>query len=329
MSGPSAPRHALPRHPHLIVNPRSGDGRAEREGLSDAARARGIVVHELVEGDDLRELARAVVDDGADALGMAGGDGSLGLVAEVAIARRVPFVCIPAGTRNHFARDIGLDRNDVIGALEAFRGELRTIDAARAGDRVFLNNVALGVYAEIVHEPGYRENKFGTTAEVLPEMLNGSRQPTAMSFRDPEGNCWDSAFLVLVSNNPYDLSNLIDFGVRNRLDLGCLGMAVIDASAATEFAGVAASAMFGRLERSSSFHHWTDSSFRIDSSADELFVGLDGEALTFPPPLEFRILPRALRILVPPGTAPPRGQRRPVFGRRTLVDLLEVARGRG
>jgi diacylglycerol kinase family enzyme len=324
----SAPDGELPRRPYLIVNPRSGDGKAERAGLTEAATQRGIEVHELGPGDDLQELARRAVEAGADALGMAGGDGSLGLVADIAMQHDLPFVCLPAGTRNHFARDIGLDRADLVGALDAYRGEHRRIDAARVGDRVFLNNVTLGVYAEIVHEPGYRENKVGTTSEVLPEMLNGSRQPTEMRFSDPEGHEWDSAFMVLVSNNPYDLVNISEFGVRARLDLGCLAVTVVDASAASEFAGVAASAMLGRLEQSASFHHWTNPTFTIESSADEVVVGLDGEALSFPPPLQFECLPRALRLLVPPGTAGPRGHKRQVFGRRTLVDLLAVAQGR-
>jgi diacylglycerol kinase family enzyme len=325
----SATEAARPRRPFLIVNPRSGDGKAEQAGLAQAATERGVEVHQLGPGDDLQDLARQAVDAGADALGMAGGDGSLGLVADIAMQHDLPFVCLPAGTRNHFARDIGLDRADLLGALDAFRGEHRRIDAARVAGRVFLNNVTLGVYAEIVHEPGYRENKMGTTSEVLPEMLNGSRQPTEMRFADPDGTSWDSAFMVLVSNNPYDLVNISEFGVRARLDLGCLAVTVVDATAASEFAGVAASAILGRVERSASFHHWTNPSFTIESSAEELFVGLDGEALSFPPPLRFECLPLALRLLVPPGTAGPRGHKRQVFGRRTLVDLLAVAQGRG
>jgi len=199
MTDPAGP---LPRRPFLIVNPKSGDGKAEQAGLADAATARGITVHELTEGDDLQDLAEQAAGEGADALGMAGGDGSLGPVADVAMRHDLPFVCLPAGTRNHFARDIGLDRADLLGALDAFTGVHRRVDAARVGHRVFLNNVTLGVYAEIVHQPGYRENKFSTTSEVLPEMLNGSRAPAEMRFADPEGNTWDSAFMVLVSNNP-------------------------------------------------------------------------------------------------------------------------------
>jgi diacylglycerol kinase family enzyme len=124
----------------LILNPRSGTGSPSAEELRDAARERGIDVHFLEEGDDLPEVARRA---NADVLGMAGGDGSLGPVAGVAIEQDIPFVCIPFGTRNHFARDIGLDRADPIGALAAFDGEERLIDVGRAGDRLFLNNVSL------------------------------------------------------------------------------------------------------------------------------------------------------------------------------------------
>ena len=116
--------------------------------LRAAAEAKGVRVHVLDEEDDPEELARAAE---ADALGMAGGDGSLAPVAAVAIERGVPFVCIPFGTRNHFARDIGLDRDDPLGALDAFRGTERSIDIGSVNGQFFLNNVSLGVYAELVH----------------------------------------------------------------------------------------------------------------------------------------------------------------------------------
>jgi diacylglycerol kinase family enzyme len=89
---------------------------------------------------------------------MAGGDGSQALVAAVAAERDIPFVCVPAGTRNHFVLDLGLDRKDVVGALDAYTdGVERRIDLARVGDRVFVNNVSLGVYAAIVQSDDYRD----------------------------------------------------------------------------------------------------------------------------------------------------------------------------
>jgi diacylglycerol kinase family enzyme len=106
------------RRPVLFVNPRSGDGKA---GLAERAREKGIEAVILAPGQDLDGLAREAVAAGADALGMAGGDGSLTIVAAVAAAQGIPFVCVPAGTRNHFALDVGADRHDVIGALDAYK----------------------------------------------------------------------------------------------------------------------------------------------------------------------------------------------------------------
>ena len=154
---PPAPVAPPPRRPWLLVNPRSGDGKAERLGLAEAARDRGVQVRLLEPGEDPAGLARAAVAAGADVIGMAGGDGSLGLVAAVAAEAGVPFVCVPAGTRNHFAHDLGLDRGAPLRALDAYdaeAGQERRVDLAAVGDRVFVNNVSLGAYAEMVHEPG-------------------------------------------------------------------------------------------------------------------------------------------------------------------------------
>ena len=111
----------------LIMNLKSGGGKAEKFRLVDECRARGIEPVVLQRGDDLLQLARDAIDRGADVVGMAGGDGSQALVASMAAEREVPMVVVPAGTRNHFALDIGLDRDDVVGALDAY-GEARESD---------------------------------------------------------------------------------------------------------------------------------------------------------------------------------------------------------
>lgn len=135
----------------LFVNPRSGDGVADSVGLVDAARRRGIETLVFDGDDDLAELAKRAIVDGADVIGMAGGDGSQALVASLAMEHDIAHVCIPAGTRNHFALDLGLDRDDVLGALDAFGpAHERRVDLAQVGDRVLVNNVSLGVYATIV-----------------------------------------------------------------------------------------------------------------------------------------------------------------------------------
>ena len=166
------PGASAPRQPVLFFNPRSGGGKAERFALADEARARGIEPIELKPGEDLETLVRGAVDRGADALAMAGGDGSQAIVAAIAAERGLPYACVPAGTRNHFALDLGVDRDDVVGALDAFvDGGERTVDLAEVNGRVFVNNVSLGLYAEAVQREGYRDAKLRTLLDTVPDML--------------------------------------------------------------------------------------------------------------------------------------------------------------
>jgi diacylglycerol kinase family enzyme len=238
---------------------------------------------------------------------MAGGDGSQALVASVAMRRDVAFVCVPAGTRNHLAIDLGLDRNDVVGALAAFGDATeRTIDLGMAGDRVFVNNVALGLYAKIVQSPEYRNNKVGTALEMLPQMLGPTAQPFTLRFIGPEGELHESAHLIMVGNGPYELSGRKGTGSRPRMDAGVLGILAL------RFDSSAAVARFLEMPpslRKRSFKgwmEWTATSFEVDSDKP-MEVGIDGEALLLDPPVSFRTLPNALRVRIPnraPGYSP-------------------------
>lgn len=291
----------------LIMNLKSGGGKVEQFGLVDECRRRGIEPVVLQPGDDLLELAQAAIDHGADVIGMAGGDGSQALVASVAMRADVPLVCIPAGTRNHFALDIGLDRNDVVGALDAF-GEAteRRIDLAEVGDRVFVNNVSLGVYAKIVQSPQYRDAKPQTTASMLPELLGPEAEPFDLHFVGPDGTRHDGAQIIQVSNNPYVLSSLAGFGSRARLDTGELGIAAAEIKGATDIAPFVAAESAGQLERFGGWTEWAAPTFTVESGRP-VEAGVDGEALQLDPPLLFRALPGAVRIRIPhsaPGYSP-------------------------
>src|SRR5262249_4703056 len=185
----------------LIINLKSGGGKAERFDLVGEARRRGVEPVILKRGDDLLKLAENAIERGADVLGMAGGDGSQALVATVASRRDVAHVCIPAGTRNHFALDLGLDRDDVVGALDAFTdGVERRIDLARVNERVFVNNASLGVYAKVVQSDAYRDAKLETWTRMLPDLLGPEAEPIDLEFTAPDGSNCDDAPLVLVSN---------------------------------------------------------------------------------------------------------------------------------
>ena len=159
-------------HGVLIMNLKSGGGKAERFHLEEECRKRGIEPVVLKPGNDLLDLARQAVDRGADVIGMAGGDGSQALVASIAVERGVPMVVVPAGTRNHLALDLGLDREDVVGALDAFGdARQRPMDLAEVNGHIFVNNVSLGLYATIVRSPEYRDAKVDTTLATLPRCL--------------------------------------------------------------------------------------------------------------------------------------------------------------
>ena len=295
------------RHGVLIMNLKSGGGKAEEFSLADECTARGIEPVVLQPDDDLLELARQAIDRGADVIGMAGGDGSQALVASVAMEADVPLVCIPAGTRNHFALDLGLDRDDVLGALDAFDEAVeRHIDLAEVNGRVFVNNVSLGVYAKIVQSPDYRDAKRRTTATMLPELLGPNAEPFDLHFTGPDGSRRDGAQIIQVSNNPYVLSSLAGFGSRARLDTGHLGIAAAEIHGATDIAAFVAAESAGQLERAGGWTEWTAPTFTVDSGGP-VEAGVDGEALLLDPPLDFRLLPAAVRVRIPtsaPGYSP-------------------------
>jgi diacylglycerol kinase family enzyme len=318
---------APPTRPWLLVNPRSGDGTAARVGLVDGARVRGISVHELVPGDDPAMLARDAVTAGADAVGVAGGDGSLGLIAAVAVELDVPFVCVPAGTRNHFAHDLGLDRADPLAALDAFTGPERRVDVGLVGERMFLNNVSLGAYADVVAEPGYRARKLATAHIVLQASVRGEHARLAVEFRDPDGRLHDEVLVLLVANNRYQLKHVSELGARDRLDDGVLQVSALRARTGAGLARVAAKAAFGPASRGAAWAQWETTALRVDSKLPDLPAGVDGETVMLSTPLEFRILPQVLRVLVP-STLPPRAPKPRPLSLSALRRLWAVAIGR-
>ena len=281
-----------PRRPVLFVNPRSGDGRAARAGVAERAREQGIEVVVLAPGQDLAVLANQAAAGGADALGMAGGDGSLAVVAATAAAHGIPFVCVPAGTRNHFALDVGVDRRDVTGALDAFTdGVERRIDVAEVNGRTFLNNVSLGVYGDAVRSPAYRDAKVRTLLETAAEVLGPSAEAPALRLLDDLGREHRHLALVLVSNNPYALDRPLARGTRPTLGGGQLGIIVLDAPGDSPGAP-------GRA--------WSTPRLEV-SAPGPVHAGVDGEAVDLGPPLRFAIRPSALRVRISvrhPGASP-------------------------
>ncbi|MEU2778258.1 diacylglycerol kinase family protein, partial [Streptomyces sp. NPDC007162] len=347
----------------VVMNPRSGGGKVARFGLAEKARAAGarVVLLDPAHHQDVAELARRALAEGADLLAVAGGDGTQALVAEVAARHDVPFVVIPAGTRNHFALDLGLDRDDPAAALEAFTDALELrVDLGYAAGRVFVNNASFGTYAAVVGDPGYRDAKLRTVLQMLPALLTG---PDAPRLRMRAGRRRAGGLqAVLVSNNPYRrLADPARPGLRESLDSGRLGVLGVcvdsSAGAARLLAGGRRSPAVTRLTtRKVVVDTDTDASpgpdpgtgtdagpgsgSGADGGADAFTgtgalgrggtvpAGIDGESVVLPAPVVCRIFPGALRVRVPrhrPG-APP--NRPPADWRRVLRLALTPRRRR-
>jgi diacylglycerol kinase family enzyme len=318
--------HLSAKNPVLFVNPKSGGGKATEADIAAIAAQRGIQVQILERGDDLTEMAANAIDDGADAIGVAGGDGSLGYVAVVTIDAEIPFICVPAGTRNHFARDLGLDRGDTVGALDAFDGEVRMLDYATVNGRVFLNVASLGLYAETVSNPAYRDAKMETARSTL-KALEASGTSFDLRFSDQIGRRHDTADLIMVSSGRYEIKGPpSDIGKRARLDQGQLGIVTLSAADPAAAIEVATLWAAGAIDRFPGWEQWEDSSFEVDSDST-VSIGVDGETVRIEPPLHFEIHAGAFPVAVPGGT--PKGPRVSPLGTVGSVgDLWSIAAGR-
>jgi diacylglycerol kinase family enzyme len=314
------PGAADPARPVLLFNPKSGGGKAERFKLADEARARGIKPIELTRHGDLEQLVRDAIADGADALAMAGGDGSQAIVAAIAAERGLPYACIPAGTRNHFALDLGVDRDDVVGALDAFvDGGEKRVDLAQVNGRVFVNNVSLGLYAEAVQREGYREAKLRTIFDTLPDAVGPEGKGLGLRWTGPGGSEHASAAAILVSNNRYRLGRAVGSGTRPRIDDGLLGITV---------AGGPTGRGDGRRLPQRPWREWSAPQFEVRADG-AIPAGIGGEALVLQAPLRFCIRPRVLRVRIArahPGASPSMAMPASTLG--TVRVVLAIAAGR-
>ena len=293
-----------PRRPFLIMNPRSGGGKVVRFGLKDKAEALGATVA-LLEGPgpvDVAALARQAVAEGADLLGVAGGDGTQALVAGIAAEHDLPLLVISAGTRNHFALDLGLDREDPARCLDALvDGVELHVDLGFIGGRPFVNNASFGAYAVVVQSPAYRDDKAGTTLDLLPELLVGHRGPRLVARAGKVTVVGPQA--VLVSNNVYGMGDLAGLGRRARLDRARLGLFAVTVASVVQAIGLLAGTRLRGLARLAA------PEIVVDADAAQIPVGVDGEALMLDTPVHCTIRPAALRVRVPrdrPGVPDPK-----------------------
>ena len=302
---PERPAEPPARHPYLIMNPKSGGGKVEKFDLKRKAEELGAEVF-LIGGSepvDVAKVAREAVAQGADLLGVAGGDGTQALVAGIAAQHGIPFVVISAGTRNHFALDLGLNRDDPSACLGALSDgvELR-VDLGMINGQVFVNNASFGAYAEVVETPAYRGDKLNTTLNLLPDLLQGQRG-ARLSARAADDTEFRSPQALLVANNPYGTGDIAGLSRRARLDAGLLGVIGVKVRNVQQ----AVDLLRGR--RAVGVRVLSTKKIEITADAPQIPVGVDGEALSMSTPVVCTISPGALRVWVPrdrPGIVPPK-----------------------
>jgi len=303
---PEHPAQPPARHPYLIMNPRSGGGKVTKFDLKRKAEDLGAEVY-LIGGPepvDVAKVARAAVDNGADLLGVAGGDGTQALVAGVAAEYGIPFMVISAGTRNHFALDLGLDREDPSTCLSALSDgvELR-VDLGVINGHTFVNNASFGAYAEVVETPAYRDDKLNTTLNTLPDLLQGHRGARLRAQAD--GTEIEAPQALLVSNNPYGTGDIAGLGRRARLDRGLLGVVSVTVSSAAQAVGLL------RGRNATGVRVLTTKQIEISADTPEIPVGVDGESIMMSSPVTCTVSPGALRVWVPrdrPGVPKPKAR---------------------
>jgi len=300
---PEHPARPPVRRPYLIMNPKSGGGKVGKFDLKRKAEALGAEVFLFGASGpvDVAEVARQAVADGADLLGVAGGDGTQALVAGIAAEHDLPFLVISAGTRNHFALDLGLDREDPAAGLDALRDgvELR-VDLGVINGQTFVNNASFGAYAEIVETPAYRDDKRNTTLNTLPDLLQGQRGAHLRVRAD--GAQIDAPQALLVSNNPYGTGDIAGLGRRARLDRGILGVVGVTVSSAAQAAGLI------RGRHAAGLKVLAAKRAEITADVPQIPVGVDGESILMSTPVTCTVSPGALRVWVPrdrPGVPAP------------------------
>src|SRR5215207_11680483 len=283
----------------LILNPAAGSAAGFRGRLTRAARERGIRVRVLEPGEDARLSALAAVEDGAESLAVAGGDGTVAAVAGVAVERELPLVVVPTGTLNHFARDLGLDLTRPLRALDAFYAghEERRVDVGRINGRLFINNVSLGIYAQMLGDPHYRQDKLGVAQTKFQAAFSNPEPRRALRITPPDEAPLEGIIAVVVSNNPYDFARWDRLGQRHRLDTGKLQISVLDVGLLEELEGLLAGTtpLGTTAEVRPPLRHWTSERLEMGVVGERVRAGVDGELITFEAPLCFSVDPGALR----------------------------------
>ena len=288
----------------VIANPSAGaSADPSPQTICDAFEKIGVhcdlpPVHDT----DITQITRRALEFHPDAIIASGGDGTISAVASALVKTDVPLGIVPAGTLNHFAKDLAIptDLPAAVRTIVAFN--VRAIDVAQVNGHTFINNSSIGLYPHIVRQREQIRERLGRGKWIamLMAFLNVFRRYPTVNVRI---NSPDLAFarktpFVFIGNNRYHIS-LNMLGTRDALDRGELCVYFTNRSGRFALLRLALRTLFGRLDQDKDFHSLSATELRIDTNRKSIHVAADGEVLTLTPPLHYRILPRALKILAP------------------------------
>jgi diacylglycerol kinase family enzyme len=263
--------------------------------------APGDVVIAGVEGSAIEEQVRRALREGCRTIVAGGGDGTIGAVANLLVGQDATLGVLPLGTLNHFAKDLQIPLT-LDGAVRTILdGVVRRVDVGEVNGRFFLNNSSIGAYPRIVtgRERRRRRGEPKWVAHVLAAVgvWNRYRHLRVTLHADGTARVVRTPFLF-VGNNEYQLTGL-ELGARRSLDAGVLHVCLAPGMTRAGVAQMIGAALMRRLGAVQGLETQLTTELSIDAAHGRLLVSLDGEVAAMPVPLVFRIVPAALRVLVP------------------------------
>ena len=298
------------------MNRRSGaQADAEKEGLAVAAAKAGLEVVEFGEELELSAFIAAKRNAGTKLFVAAGGDGSLLAVGQALVGTGAVLGVIPLGSLNHFARDlkIPLTWSD---ALEvAMSGRVRVVDVGKVNDRYFLNNVFLGIYAKISEGRERYRSEMGKWRAYFESVKLALRHfpDVELELESAEGSERVRTQMFTVSVGLDDLSTFGLLAPRMALKAGTLHVYWLPFLTRRAFVLATARYVLGLAPTFGDFRSLASTRLRLHSPRRRIHVVMDGELVWLRPPIEFAIVPSALRVMTP--ESPSAVTERPLPGR--------------
>ena len=254
------------------------------------------------DGEQFVTLAKAAATGDSAAIVAAGGDGSIGSIASVLAGTDKPLGVLPLGTLNHFSRDLGIPLDLDEAARTVVRGRVARIDVGEVNGRIFVNNSGIGLYPRIVHRREQQREKLGwgkwpAFVWATLHTLHRHRSLDVVIASDGREIRRETPF-IFIGNNFYEMEGF-DVGTRERLDRGELSAYLAPGAKPADFVILALRALLGRLHDSPGFEVLRTTELRIETRGDRARVANDGEIAMLSTPLRYRILPGALRVIVP------------------------------